>query len=99
MPIIKELFNGEIREIEFEIQPQPQQIPQVVSARQMRLALLSLDLLTSVETAVAANPTTNISWEYATEFHRTNALVLSMQSALGKTDEEVDAIFTLAASL
>ena len=36
------------------------------------------------------------AWEYAGEFKRLDPLVLGVQQALGKTDEEVDAIFQLA---
>jgi len=35
-------------------------------------------------------------WEYASEFKRLDPWVLAVQVALGKTDEEVDAIFELA---
>ena len=64
---------------------------------QIRKALRSLGLYESVKTMMnAADEETKEEWEYASEFKRLNPTVLAMQAALGKTDEEVDALFQLA---
>lgn len=85
----------------------PEQIRQAELARipeitpwQMRKALNQLGMREQVETAVAAgNQDVKDAWEFATSFVRTNPLVVAMQSVLGKTDAEVDALFMLGASL
>lgn len=67
---------------------------------QMRKALNQLGLREQVETAVAAgNQDVKDAWEFATSFVRTDPLVVAMQSVLGKTDAEVDALFMLGAAL
>ena len=85
----------------------PEQIRQAELARipeitpwQMRKALNQLGLREQVETAVAAgNQDVKDAWEFATYFVRTDPLVVAMQSVLGKTDAEVDALFMLGAAL
>ena len=75
-------------------------IPTVVSMRQARLALLQSGLLETVNTAIAAGGEADkITWEYATEVNRTDALVSNMAAALGLTEAQLDQLFTLAASL
>lgn len=64
---------------------------------QIRKALRALDLYQAVRTMMdGADEETKEEWEYASEFKRLNQTVLAMQTALGKTDEEVDALFQLA---
>jgi hypothetical protein len=66
---------------------------------QFRRALTQLELRSSVESAVAASDQdTQDMWEYATTIERLHPFVVSMAGALGKTDEEVDAVFALANS-
>lgn len=72
----------------------------VVSARQMRLALSQLGILGAVQAFVdAGDEQTHISWEYATEFTKTHPLVVAAKVALNRTDEDIDNIFRLAATL
>lgn len=73
----------------------------VVTIRQGRLALLQTGLLDDIETAVAAsgNRALQIEWEFATEFRRDWPALISMQRALGLTDEAVDDLFRLAVTL
>lgn len=78
--------------------------PQVVSMRQARLALLQQDLLDQVEAAVAAMPApegkaARITWEYAGEVRRGDALVQGLAQSFGWTDQQLDALFELAAQL
>lgn len=78
----------------------PVPVPALVSARQIKLALLSDGLLDQVDTfATAQDRAVQISWEYATEFQRQDALLLAMATAFGMTDEQVDDLFRLAATL
>jgi len=79
-------------------------IPQSVTMRQARLALLEAGLLASVETAIATLPSPQkeaaaIEWEYAQEVQRSSGLVPQMAAALGMTDADLDALFVHAATL
>lgn len=80
------------------------QIPQVVTMRQARLALLGAGLLAQVDAAINALPepqrsAARIEWDYSSEVHRSRAFVQQLGSALGLTDEQLDALFTQAATL
>ena len=80
------------------------QIPQVVTMRQARLALLGAGLLTQVETAIDALPephrsAARIEWDYSSEVHRSKAFVQQLGAALGLTNQQLDALFTQAATL
>ena len=78
----------------------PTPIPSIVSMRQARLALLQNGLLNDVNTAIAAGTEADkITWEYATEVLRTDALVTNMANDLGLTDAQLDGLFTLASTL
>lgn len=75
-------------------------IPTKVSMRQARLALLQSNLLDEVNTAIASGTEADkITWEYATEVNRTDALVSNMATALNLTETDLDDLFTLAATL
>jgi len=71
-----------------------------VTPWQIRKALNQLDLRDAVEHAVAvADQTTQDAWQYATEFVRTDPLVVNISLALSKSGEELDSLFELASSL
>ncbi|WFU52294.1 hypothetical protein QA639_21545 [Bradyrhizobium pachyrhizi] len=75
-------------------------VPQSVTPRQIRLALYQIGLRQAVEDYVNSQDiTVQDSWNYATQIERTNPLILACKSALGKTDEELDQLFILAASI
>ena len=79
-------------------------VPQVVTMRQARLALLDAGLLATVNDAVAAmtgNPgeAARIEWEYATEVSRNSPLVDALSAALSLDSVMLDNLFTTAASL
>jgi hypothetical protein len=76
-------------------------VPVSVTRRQMKLALLQQDLLIAVEDAVAASNdmALRINWMDALDFRRDNPFVSQMAGLLGKSDDDLDQIFTLAASL
>lgn len=84
--------------------PPPSDIPVVVSMRQARLALLAAGYLSQVNAAVSAmqgaeGDAARIEWEYAQEVRRDSALVASLSSALGLTEEQLDDLFTSGAKL
>ena len=72
-----------------------------VDAWQIRTALNQIGLRDQVEAAIAASTDIYLkdAWEYAPSFKRDHPLVISMGLALGKTEEELDALFSLALSL
>lgn len=79
-------------------------VPEVVTMRQARLALLSAGLLAQVNTAVANMTGTegdvaSIEWEYAQEMRRDSTLVAGLSAALGLTDETLDNLYKVAAGL
>ena len=80
--------------------PVVQGVPQSVTMRQARLALLAAGLLDTVETAAAgAGPAAAIEWEYAGDVQRGAGLVPAMATALGMTDAQIDALFVTASTL
>ena len=69
----------------------------VIDARRLRLALLQLNLLTTVSTAIAGlGDAAKIDWEYATFIREDYPLVLALSTNL-KLD--INAIFTTAGSI
>ena len=94
------VLSGEPMPVE---QPAPN-IPQAVTMRQARLALLSAGLLSTVDATITAMPGTEgdaarIDWEYAQEVQRSFGLVPAMGQVLGLTDAQLDALFVAAAAL
>lgn len=79
--------------------PEPESIvPQVVTRAQFKLALLDLELLDDVEAFIASSSdrALKINWQERLEFDRNHPLVIATALALGKTPEEIDALFVLA---
>lgn len=75
-------------------------VPASVTRGQFKLALLQMDLLDDVEAAIAlADRATQINYAERLDFERNHPLVITMATALGKTEAEVDALFILAATL
>jgi hypothetical protein len=84
--------------------PLPVPVPQQVTMRQARLALLQAGLLSSVDAAIDGLPepdrsAAKIEWEYAAVVQRASGLVPAMGAALGMTEAQIDALFILAATL
>ena len=74
--------------------------PTVVSPRQIRHALNQMGLRVDVEAAVASgDQDLKDWWEFATTFESNHPMVIAMGETLGKTQEEMDALFTLAKDL
>lgn len=79
-------------------------VPQAVTMRQARLALLGAGLLPMVQAAIASLPSpqkeaAEIEWEYAQEVQRKHGLVPAMAQALGMTESQIDDLFFAAAAL
>ena len=69
-------------------------VPRKVDARRLRLALFQLNLLTAIETAIAAQPrSAQIEWEFATDVKADHPLVVQLATTMSL---DVDAIFDLA---
>lgn len=82
------------------IAPSQPYIPSLVSMRQARLALLQSGLLAQVNAAIAVGSEADkITWEYATEVRRGDALVAGLSAALGLSASQLDDLFTLAVTL
>ena len=99
--VVGEGVVGDSQEGDFpQLPAPPTPIPQSVSMRQARLALLGAGLLDLVEAAIAAaGPAAKIEWDYATEVQPSAGLVPTMATALGLTDAQIDALFVTAATL
>lgn len=79
-------------------------VPQLVTMRQARLALLGAGLLGGVEAAINALPSpqkeaARIEWEYSAEVQRHNGFVSVLAPLLGLTDAQTDALFVAAKGL
>lgn len=79
-------------------------VPEAVTARQARLALLGAGKLAMVEGALAQIPgvqgeAARIEWEYATDIRRDSPLIGALAPMLGLTSEQVDDLFRAAEGL
>lgn len=70
-----------------------------VTMRQARLALIQAGLYAQVQTAAAADPTTQVWWDYSDTVERANPILNAVASQLGLTSAQVDALFKTAATL
>ena len=75
-------------------------VPQQVTMRQARLALLSAGLLDDVEMVIAAaGRAAQLEWEYAAVVDRTNPAIAAVQQQHALTDAQIDDLFRDAAKL
>ena len=75
-------------------------VPQQVTMRQARLALLKAGLLDDAEAAIAsAGREAQLEWEYASVAERSNPVIAIVQQQQGVTDEQIDDLFREAAKL
>lgn len=84
--------------------PAPPVIPQSVTMRQARLALLNHGLLANVQPAINALPEpqrtrAQIEWDYSNGLERGNSFVATLGVALGLDDAAIDSLFIEAAAL
>lgn len=75
------------------------EIPEVVTMAQARLALLAINKLDEVDSAINAIPdiiarkAAQIEWEYSGTVHRNHGLVLQIGPILGLSDSQIDNLF------
>ena len=75
-------------------------VPQQVTMRQARLALLSAGLLDDVELVIAAaGRAAQLEWEYAAVVERSNPAVAAVQQQESLSDAQIDDLFREAAKL
>ena len=75
-------------------------VPQQVTMRQARLALLGAGLLDDVEMVIAAaGRAAQLEWEYAAVVERSNPAVAIAQQQKALTDAQIDDLFREAAKL
>ena len=79
-------------------------VPQEVSMRQARLALLARSVLGQVDAAIESLPSPDrdaarIEWDYSSIVARNSPLVVMMGAALGLDDDALDRLFITAATL
>ena len=79
-------------------------IPQVVTMRQARLALLSAGKLSQVDAVIDSLPephksAARIEWDYSSEVQRDRPFVQQIGAALGYTSEQLDHLFLEASKL
>ena len=75
-------------------------VPQQVTMRQARLALLNAGLLDDVEMLIAAaGRAAQLEWEYATVVDRSGPIVSAVQQQKALTDAQIDDLFREAAKL
>lgn len=80
--------------------PNTSSVPQSVTPRQARLALLGAGLLDQVDAAITvAGGATKITWDWASAIYRNDPLIAAISSGLHLTDAQIDALFTKAATL
>ena len=89
--------------VEANIKPVVPEPPPILIATKykFRMALLNIGLLDDIESFIAAteDKAVKIAWQYADEYRTDDPLVLGMGYALGKTDDEIRAVFELANTL
>ena len=75
-------------------------VPQQVTMRQARLALLSAGLLDDVEMVItAAGRAAQLEWEYAAVVDRSNPAIAIVQQQKALTDAQIDDLFREAVKL
>lgn len=88
-------------------EPEPEQpvVPESVTQRQARLALLQMGKLNEAEAALQAiedavlRKAALIEWEYADIIRRDHPLIAQIATALEITEQEIDELFLLAGSI
>jgi len=74
-------------------------VPQSITPRQARLSLLQATLLDEVETLLANDKAMQIWWEYSLEVNRNHKHIITMATALGLSENQLDELFILGESL
>lgn len=79
--------------------PEPP-IPTTVPMYQARIALHQAGLLATVQAGIGQmSAEAQIKWEFAPTVKRNDALTVALASALNLTEEQLDALFTIASEI
>jgi len=90
--------NYVIRTVDPSTLPEP--VPESVSPRQTRLALLAAGKLDAANAAVAqSDEATKIAWEFATQVNRNDPGVIALAQAIGIDSDALDALFIAAGKI
>lgn len=90
--------DGQITEIPFT--PPVEPVPVEVTQAQAKIALERAGLYAAAEAAInAAGVEAQIWWNCALTFRRDHPLIGAMAAALGITEEQVDDLFRVAATI
>lgn len=79
-------------------------VPQEVTMRQARLALLGAGLLATVESKInemtePAKSAARIEWDHSQTVQRNKGLVVQLGTAMGLTSQQIDNLFIAAVAL
>lgn len=78
----------------------PPSIPNAISPRQVRLALLSIGKLSAANEAIeSAGDVMKVSWEFSNLIKRNDQGVISLAQAIGLDSDALDQLFIEAAKL
>jgi len=103
--VVRDATPEELAEIEARAENAAQPtVPQEVSMRQARLALLARGVLGQVDAAITSLPSPDseaarIEWDYSSVVARNSPLVTMMGAALGLDAAALDELFITAARL
>ena len=71
------------------------EVPETISMKQARLALLNIEKLDDVESAIV-DRSVRIEWEYATTIERYNSAIVGVLRTIGMTEDQIDDLFIAA---
>lgn len=96
-------YQGYLSWIDAGNTPEPADIITIIpeiTPYQIREAMNQLGLRADVEAAISAgDQSLKDLWNYAPSFKRNHPKIAEIATAIGKTDADIDALFTLAATL
>ena len=99
------VYTEKIPEVIPDEQPLPKQVPEKITARQLKSALILSGLsLSTIDSIIRTLPHPQqdlamVDWEYSTNFYRNNTMINQIAGALKLTSQKVDEIFILGATL
>ncbi|MFN8994310.1 MAG: hypothetical protein ACK5X3_11705 [Pseudomonadota bacterium] len=95
------LADGSVAYVWSVVEIPPPPVPSEIQMWQARAMLIRMNMLASVNAAVAASGNAEIqnAWEYAPNVVRRSAFVNAMAGALGLTDEQIDNLFIEGAKI
>lgn len=96
--LTEEIYN------ELRKQEEQSRLPNSVSPRQARLALLKTNVLDDVENAISSleeplKSVAKIEWEFASEISRSSPLIDVIKESLNWTDQQIVDLFVLASQI